>query len=566
MHKHKIFRLAFALGAVFLAGACQTTAKMPPDGEMNAKLGNSLGEAAMASEMRGDYATAASYFGSLYRRDPANLDALVGMSRNLRHLSRASEARAVLKRALRVQPEEPRLLGELGKVELSLGEPSAALDHLSRANISHPDDWQILSAMGIAYDRLGVYDQAENHYLKALEISPENIAVLNNLGLSLAQSGRLADAVSALERAVGQPETTPQVRQNLALLYAMEGDLPATEKLVRQDLPSDMADENLSYYQRLHDSIRAGGDLPALPQVSTAPVPAADVAVAAPSAAPPAVPRTPVYAEAVPSDPTQVLVADRPAIGETVAPDGDAGPPARMAGLDAASPADIDAQIDQLPWATSEEDAPEVGVAVASLETIADFGAQLPPPAVSERLVPPAAIGAEDPQALIDDPTPAPKPVASLHPEFDTTADSASEPSPRPRAADTPAAAPGTSSLTDDYANDPFAAAIDGATHRADAAQEGGNSQVALATTGGFRIQLGSFRKAEAAQRSINLLRTAHGDVLAGLPLDIAQVTIADRGEFYRVLTAPLAARASAIDLCARLRNRNADCVVVSAR
>lgn len=565
MTKQQLFRFVFGLGAMLMVGACQTTAQTTRDSEMNAKLGNSLEEAAIASEMRGDYATAASYFGSLYRRNPGDLDSLVRMSRNLRHLSRASEARAVLTRALRERPDEPRLLAELGKVELSLGEPSAALDHLSRATISDAGDWQILSAMGIAYDRLGIYDQAETQYLKALELSPENIAVLNNLGLSLAQAGRLADAVSALERAVGQPETTPQVRQNLALLYAMKGDLPATEKLVRQDLPADMAEENLAYYQNLHASIQAGGDLPALPPVTANVAPSPEMA----AAQPPAVPQTPVYAEAGPSDPTEVLIAERPAMGAVTAPDsaGGADAPKQIAGLDGASQADIDAQIDQLPWATSEEDAPEVGVAVASLDAIVDFGAQLPPPAVSERLVPPAtapSTAEADMQALIDDPTPAPKTVASLHDDYDAHPDLTAEPAPRTQA-ETSVGSPGAAAMMDDHAGDAFAAAIDGEIHGAAAAQRG-QRLAALATGGGFRVQLGSFRKAEAAQRSIGLLRTAHGDVLAGLPLDVAQVTIADRGDFYRVLTAPLAARASAVDICARLRSRNADCVVVSAR
>lgn len=562
MKKNTLRRLIFGLGAVVAVSACQTTSQTTPDSDMNAKLGNSLEEAATASEMRGDYATAASYFGSLYRRNPGDLDSLIGMSRNLRHLSRASEARAVLKRALRERPEEPHLLGELGKVELSLGEPSAALDYLSRANISHPDDWQVLSAMGIAYDRLGIYDQAETHYLRALELSPENIAVLNNLGLSLAQAGRLADAVSALERAVGQPETTPQIRQNLALLYAMKGDLPATEKLVRQDLPSDMATENMSYYQRLHASVQAGGDLPALSQVTTTVAPPPELA----ADKPPAVPQTPVYAEAIPNDPTQVLVAERPAIGAAPTPDADADAPARMAGLDGSAPVDIDAQIDQLPFATSEEDAPEVGVAVASLDSIVDFGAQVPPPAVSERLAPPAAPGSQgdEAQALIDDPTPAPTKVASLHDDVDAHPDLMAVDPAGPNA-DRPVAAPGDAAMSAPPATDPFVAAIDGASHEAGVG-EGAQRVATLAAAGGFRVQLGSFRKADAAERSIGLLRTAHGDVLAGLPLDIAHVTIADRGDFYRVLTAPLAARASAIDLCARLRSRNADCVVVAVR
>ena len=52
------------------------------------------------------------------------------------------------------------------------------------------------------------------------------------------------------------------MRQNLALLYVMKGDLASAEKYVRRDMPPEVAEQNMTYYRQLRDGM-AGGAVPA---------------------------------------------------------------------------------------------------------------------------------------------------------------------------------------------------------------------------------------------------------------------------------------------------------------
>jgi Flp pilus assembly protein TadD len=100
-----------------------------------------------------------------------------------------------------------------------------------------------------------MYEQAERRYRQALDLSPENPVIMNNFSLSLAQAGNLPEALEILERAIGLPEATPRMRQNLALLYAMKGNLTLAEKYVRRDMPPNIADQNMAYYRNLRANL-----------------------------------------------------------------------------------------------------------------------------------------------------------------------------------------------------------------------------------------------------------------------------------------------------------------------
>jgi Flp pilus assembly protein TadD len=100
-----------------------------------------------------------------------------------------------------------------------------------------------------------MYEQAERRYRQALDLSPENAVIMNNFSLSLAQAGNLPEALEILERAIGLPEATPRMRQNLALLYAMKGNLTLAEKYVRRDMPPNIADQNMAYYQNFQANL-----------------------------------------------------------------------------------------------------------------------------------------------------------------------------------------------------------------------------------------------------------------------------------------------------------------------
>jgi len=141
-----------------------------------------------------------------------------------------------------------------------------------------PDDWELLFALGIAYDLINDPENAERTYRAALEISPQNANIINNLSLSLALSGKIDDGIALLEDIVLSASSTPHIRQNLALLYAMKGDIAAARQLVEQDLSSDLVENNIKYYERYF--ARAGGAKPLeAVQVSRLEEPAAEALV-----------------------------------------------------------------------------------------------------------------------------------------------------------------------------------------------------------------------------------------------------------------------------------------------
>lgn len=233
-----------------------------------ARVGQSLIDAASEAERRGDHAAAASYYRSVYDRDQGSVEAVVGLSRNLRRLGRATEAEAVIGRALKRKDESGDLFSEMGKVQLVLGQPMEAIEPLSRATALGENSWDVHLALAVAYDRIGMYDKAELRYDEALKDSPDNAIVLNNFALSKAQAGQLQPAIGLLERATALPEATAKMRQNLALLYAMNGDLRLAEALVRKDLSAEDAEANMAYYRKLQEGVTPGAPI-SLPDIAT---------------------------------------------------------------------------------------------------------------------------------------------------------------------------------------------------------------------------------------------------------------------------------------------------------
>lgn len=84
------------------------------------------------------------------------------------------------------------------------------------------------------------------------------------------------------------------------------------------------------------------------------------------------------------------------------------------------------------------------------------------------------------------------------------------------------------------------------------------------AVTGDFKVQLGSFRTGEQADRAWQALVDDHADLLNGLAMTPVVVDLGDRGVFHRLQAGPLVDKAAAQTLCEALKARDEGCLVVA--
>jgi Flp pilus assembly protein TadD len=184
----------------------------------------------------------ADVWGKRFEADPKSKANALNYARALRALTRYQEAVAVLREAAVMRPQDEEVLGAYGKALADDGRLQEAAEVLSRAHSPERPNWSILNAQGSVADQLGDHAHAQAYYAAALKIVPDEPTVLSNLGLSYAMSKQLGEAEETLRRASNQPKADFRVRQNLALVLALQGKFQEAEAISRQDLsPQDAA-------------------------------------------------------------------------------------------------------------------------------------------------------------------------------------------------------------------------------------------------------------------------------------------------------------------------------------
>jgi Flp pilus assembly protein TadD len=240
-------RYAYIAAALLLAGCAGGEAEKRDQAE----LVRTLVDAAAAAQKQNDAPNAVNYYRSALARDPDNIAAAIGLMQTLRLTGGLDEARSVAAKALSTKPADPGILAEAGKVKLATGQIDEAIKLLQSAVAADTTDWKSRSALGLAYDRVGDYAKAEDCYAEALAIAPDSASVLNNYALSRAMANDLPAARDLLQRAAAEPDADIRVRQNLALVYALSGNMAKAEELTRRDLPPALVRPAIDYYRQL---------------------------------------------------------------------------------------------------------------------------------------------------------------------------------------------------------------------------------------------------------------------------------------------------------------------------
>ena len=188
----------------------------------------------------------AEEWGARYEKNPKDKTTAIAYARALLALKQTSQAVAILQGLAIQYPQDMSVLAAYGKGLASAGQLNQAADVLSHAHTPEKPDWSVVSAQGTIADELGDHDAARHFYDEALKMRPNDPGVLSNLGLSYALSRQLLRAEETLKEAAMRPDADMRVRQNLALVLALEGKFDQAEEWSQRDLSAMDAAANVA--------------------------------------------------------------------------------------------------------------------------------------------------------------------------------------------------------------------------------------------------------------------------------------------------------------------------------
>ena len=163
--------------------------------------------------------------------------ALVGSPENHRLVAAAYRRAGVsdyafrhYERALRLDPCDSAAFEGMAQIWRDWGMPDMALGDAYRALHCGPDSATAHDTLGTVFQALGKTTLARRSFERAVELDGHAAMPLNNLCYLALQAGSGGDAQELCERALEEDPTLAVARANLALTYAMQGDIPAAER------------------------------------------------------------------------------------------------------------------------------------------------------------------------------------------------------------------------------------------------------------------------------------------------------------------------------------------------
>jgi Flp pilus assembly protein TadD len=201
---------------------------------------------------RSDPVTRSVFWNQQVMADPKDAEAGVKYAASLRALGKPTEAAGAAETVLLYAPDHVDALLEVGRARIQESRAFYGIDFLRRAQTLAPRDWRPLSLLGVAYEQVSRPEDALAAYDEALRLSPENPAVLSNIAMFHAARGDAARAEPLLRRAAVRPGAAREVHLNLAMVLGVQGKLAEAERLLRELLPPDLANNNLAYLQAFH--------------------------------------------------------------------------------------------------------------------------------------------------------------------------------------------------------------------------------------------------------------------------------------------------------------------------
>ncbi len=209
---------------------------------------------ARASRRAGDYASAVNLYRNAVSAGTPDPSLLVELGDTLVDAGSPDDAMDVYWKVLGLPKVDPKSGARLAAVRglahayMVLGQPDRALEHWNEALQLAPDDAAALVGRGVTLDTLGKHEEAQSSYRAVIGQFPHDVPARNNLALSLAMTGHFDEAIEIITPMARSATATPQIRQNLALIYGLKGDKEHASVASRMDLDQEATEANLRFF------------------------------------------------------------------------------------------------------------------------------------------------------------------------------------------------------------------------------------------------------------------------------------------------------------------------------
>ncbi|MFM2587863.1 tetratricopeptide repeat protein [Vibrio sp. TBV020] len=145
---------------------------------------------------------------------------------------------------------------EIGRAQLALGNFIQAKAALTKAVESDDQDEVALNSLGVTQSLQNDYVSARDSFNQALKLKPDSVEFRNNLALAWMLDGQPNQAIRILYPIYQRGEASRKLRLNLALSYAMNGDVEAAKQVAKQDLSQAELENNSQFYHSLATDVR----------------------------------------------------------------------------------------------------------------------------------------------------------------------------------------------------------------------------------------------------------------------------------------------------------------------
>ncbi|MCG9750319.1 tetratricopeptide repeat protein [Vibrio brasiliensis] len=235
--------IALVLGAALLG--CQTTPQQVESDEL--KLANT-------ALINGHSDNALLIYKQRLESNPEDIELLFLAGTACNQSGRYDEALHYLNKGQALSPS-PQFEREIGRAQLALGNLNEAQQALTNASDANKTDDVALNSLGVTRSLLQDYQSARESFKQALAIKPDSVEYRNNLALAWMLDGKPGQSIRILYPIYQRGEASSKVRLNLALSYAMNGDVAAAKQVAAQDLSQAELERNAQFYSNLASQV-----------------------------------------------------------------------------------------------------------------------------------------------------------------------------------------------------------------------------------------------------------------------------------------------------------------------